>query len=419
MSSFHLHLSNRPVSHPALRKASMSMIYYEALSLTWLLVISIGILWMNQTWVTGMWQLALFVFAAVNAFILPKTVQLPGTTPLLIACGIPIWGALQMLTGHSAYNYASLLATMSWMTFPASMLLGLIMLREHRRRDMFLMSLWLLSAGVIALELYQLLILGRFTVLSSGYPLMSSNLFAELAELLLPAVLATSLRAGNKMWVGCGIAAMLLGTTIAAAARMGSVLLVLEIVAVFVAVRRMPGYRRLTWRKHGAPLLLMLVVVLALEGTAGLSGRLHDAHPLEGRSEVTQSALQMIRSRPLAGYGPGAFPIVYPQFAKLQTNGFVNHVHDDFLEIAVEGGAVGLILWLIVLATSLPAVRKAPWALGTFAILIHGLVDFPLYRPPVLALTAILLAAAAVRNGSKKQHVRQISELKTLPPRTM
>ena len=382
MSSFHLHLSNRPLSHPATRRTSLSIVYYEALSLTWLLVISIGILWMNQAWVTGMWQLALFVFAAINAFLLPRTVELPGTTPLLFACGIPIWGALQMLFGRSAYDYASLLAAMSWMTFPAAMLLGLILLREHRRRDMFLLSLWLLSVGVIALELYQLLVLGRYTVLSSGYPLMSSNLFAELAELLLPAVLATSLRVGNRLWLGCFIAALLLGTTIAAGARMGSVLLVLEIVAVFLAARRMPGYRRLGWRKHGFPLMLILGTVLALEGTANLNGRMRATRPLEGRSEVAQSALRMIRSRPIAGFGLGAFPVVYPQFAKLQTRGFVNHVHDDFLEIAVEGGAVGLVLWLIVLATSLPVVRKAPWAFGHHRDSSAWICRLPALPPP-------------------------------------
>ena len=419
MSSFHLHLSDRPLPQHWLRRLSLSIVHYEALGLTWLVFISICILPINQPWVNGVWQLSLFVFAAANTLLLPRTAKLNGTLALLFACCIPLWGAVQMLIGHASYNYATLLSAISWMTFPAFMLMGLILLRDHRHRDSFLMSLWLLSSAIIGLELYQLLILGRYSVLSSGYPLISSNLFAELAELLLPVVLATALRAGNRLWLGCGIAAMLFGTSIAAGARMGSVLLGLEIVAVFVVIRNATGYRRLTWRKHALPLALMLVMVLALEGTADLSGRLRETHPLEGRAQISQSALSMIRDRPIAGFGLGAFPIVYPEYAKLQTVGFVNHVHSDLLEITVEGGVIGLILWLAVLATSLPSAFRTPWAFGVFATLLHGVTDFPIYRPPVLALTAMILAAAAARRGLSNQPLQPKSELQKNQLRVM
>ena len=372
----------------------------HALALTLLLAVSVGILWMNLAWVTGLWQVALLAYAGVAAMLWPARVPKGKILALGLACAIPLWGTLQMATGRAAYGYATLLSVIAWTTVPAGFLLGLIVLRDQKVRDAFLQCLWVLAAAVTVLELYQRLVLGRYSVMSSGYPLISSNLYAELAELLLPAVLATAIRKGSNLWLGCGLSALMLATTVAAGARMGTVLLVLETVAVLVATRKAAGYRKLAWRKQGVPLVVLLLLVVGLEGTSGLSGRLRETDPLEGRAEVLHSAMQMIHQHPLAGYGLGAFPVVYPQFARLQTTSYINHVHNDYVELAVDGGIVALLLWLALLAVTLPSLLRAPWAFGIIAMLFHGLTDFPLYRAPVVALMAFLLAAATTRRSN-------------------
>lgn len=406
MSSFNIPFAtaNRAIAAPSLAYVRM-----EAWSLTALLLVCTGVLWMGLAWLTGLWQLAVFLFSACAVFALPQTVTLQGRIPLLLSFSIPLWGTLQMLLGRAAYNYVALQAVLSWSIFPAFMLLGLILLREYKIRDTFLSSLWFLSLAITGLELCQILVLGRYTLLPSGYPLMSSNLYAELAELLLPAVLATAIRKGGHLWLGCSLTALMVGTAVAAGARMGTALLLLEIGVVFWSTQRTPGYRTLALRKHGIALAALVLLALALEGTTGFYGKVRQQDDLSTRPRILHSALDMVRQHPVIGFGLGSFATVYPAFDHLNSPYTVNHVHNDYLEIAAESGAVGLLLWLVTLGFCIPSVLKTPWALGTLAILLHGFTDFPLYRLPVVALAALLFAAANARNASaqKKSLSRQ------------
>ena len=385
----------------------------HAAAITALLLTCVAIFWINSAWVNGLWQTLLLAYAGIAAMVWSDRVPQPTTRALSLACVIPAWGAIQIALGHSAYHYATLLSILAWTTIPAAFLLGLIVLRDRNVRDAFLHGLWFVAAAVTALELYQQLILGRYSVTSTGYPLISSNLYAELAELLLPAVLATALRKGSNLWLGCGLTALLLATTIAAGARMGTALLVLEVVAIFFAIHKKENYRQIVWRKQGLLLAALLLAVIGLEGTSGLSNRFEEADPLQARAAVLHSAVEMIHQHPFVGYGLGAFPIVYPQFAHVETQGYVNHVHNDYLELAAEGGIVALLLWFLFLASCLPAVVKAPWAFGIVATLLHAGSDFPLYRTPVIALMSFLLAAAATKGVDTRQRLRLKSRIKS------
>ena len=385
----------------------------HAVAITALLLASVATFSINSAWVTGLWQTLLLAYAAIAAMVWSARVPQSKTLALSLACAIPAWGAAQIALGHSAYHYATLLSLITWTTLPAAFLLGLIVLRDCNVRDAFLHCLWFVAAALTALELYQQLILGRYTVLSSGYPLLSSNLYAELAELLLPAVLATALRKGSNLWLGCGLGALMLATTIAAGARMGTALLLLEVAAVFLAIRKKENYRHIVWRKHGLPLAVLLLAVIGLQGTSGLSARFQEADPLQARTAVLHSAIEMIHQHPFVGYGLGAFPVVYPQFAHVETQGYVNHVHNDYLELAAEGGILALLLWVAFLATLLPVALKAPWAFGVVATLIHAGSDFPLYRLPVLTLMSFLLAAAATRSVDTRERYRLKSRTKS------
>jgi O-antigen ligase len=88
---------------------------------------------------------------------------------------------------------------------------------------------------------------------------------------------------------------------------------------------------------------------------------------------------------------------VYPQFASFDSGYQINHTHNDYLEIGVDAGLLGLLIWAAFLGTTIYLVRKIPWAIGLSALCIHGLTDFPIFRPPVAALLALLVAAALTR----------------------
>ena len=362
-----------------------------------LLLSSLGVVCLNNPALTGGWQLALFVFAMVVGLRPSAAIPLRTAVPLIAVSAIPVWGTVLMLLHRVAYPYASLLATLQWAVLPACMLLGVALFRSSNVRKLFFNAVAACAIVTTGLELFQLYLYGRYRVTFSGLPLISSNLYAELTELMLPIVLATSLRKGEHLWRGCGLVAIMVGTTIASGARMGSALVLLEIAAVLIFTRSRRGYLTLSWKLHAVPLLAMLLVAVGLEGTSLLSQKLFRDHMFEGRNEITQSAEEMISTHPVTGYGLGSFAIVYPKFSHVERDYFVNHVHNDYLELIAETGFVGLALWALAIVVALPAVIRAPWAFGVIAILIHSGTDFPLYRLPVVALLAMVLAAALSR----------------------
>jgi len=103
------------------------------------------------------------------------------------------------------------------------------------------------------------------------------------------------------------------------------------------------------------------------------------------------------------GAGPGTFGSVFPSFDTLATldKVYINRAHNDLLELAVELGVIGLALYLAALATLAAAFwhhvarHRGPddgvhWActLGLFAVLMHGLVDYPM-RVPLVAMVGL------------------------------
>lgn len=112
------------------------------------------------------------------------------------------------------------------------------------------------------------------------------------------------------------------------------------------------------------------------------------------------------------GSGLGSFPRVYAlhEDAGIFFGALVNHAHNDFLEIAVEGGLAGLLIvgafgwWWVhrLLAiwrspASSPFERAATVASAT--ILAHSLVDFP---ARTMAVAAVLATAVALMAEPRK-----------------
>jgi O-antigen ligase len=105
------------------------------------------------------------------------------------------------------------------------------------------------------------------------------------------------------------------------------------------------------------------------------------------------------------GSGLGSFAKVYPLFENPDSidQTWVNHAHNDYLEIAVEWGLPGIALVAIFLLWWLSAIwsmARAPnaslyakaGAIGSAAILLHSLVDFPLRTSAISSLFALCLA---------------------------
>lgn len=108
------------------------------------------------------------------------------------------------------------------------------------------------------------------------------------------------------------------------------------------------------------------------------------------------------------GTGSGSFPSVYPAYenADLVDAFFVNHTHNDYIELAMETGLPGILLMVATLLWWVGrsiAIWRAPIVdqfaraatIASGAILAHSMVDFPLRTSAIAAVFAMCLALMA------------------------
>lgn len=171
-----------------------------------------------------------------------------------------------------------------------------------------------------------------------------------------------------------------------------------------------------TWRSAGPKARALLVV-----GTAGLAlsvllvanpvnvlHRLgHDADDWGGRPTIWQVALEMGRQFPVTGVGLGAFESIAPVFQPKPVVVFFNHAHSQYLQWWAEGGAIGVLLalWLVAAAAAVltSRARRDPSALGhvrfgalagLIGLAVQCVWETPLVTPAVLWLTGLVSGVA-------------------------
>ncbi len=170
---------------------------------------------------------------------------------------------------------------------------------------------------------------------------------------------------------------------------------------------RIPGRRR-RWAWA-----LLALGILALAGSLAVAPRLGQSASVQQRLWVWQAALELWRSRPWTGVGPGGFFWNYPAFmlpAAAEEPG-LQHPHNVWLELAT-GWGVGGLAWLLALGGwALARIRDSlDWvALGLLAGLAagwaHGQVDAFLALPELagwLWMALGILATGRPRNTAEE-----------------
>ncbi len=196
-------------------------------------------------------------------------------------------------------------------------------------------------------------------------------------------------------------------------ARVGLAVALMFTGVVLVLVRR--GARPV--RTVAGLIAVALVLGGALTGAALLAGsRGDDAVPLDGASVLRLNgyygAAQMALARPLLGFGPGSYDVESPRFwTPYEQQWFASegkkndHVHNDLLETAADGGLLaaalylGLLLFAILASFRLAVLgldadqRKLGWILGAcfVAFAVDGLFGFNLRVPVSAGLFFLLL----------------------------
>ena len=166
-------------------------------------------------------------------------------------------------------------------------------------------------------------------------------------------------------------------------------------------------------RRRGARLALLAstltiaAVPLLSLGAGPLAARFasaeRDFFGSGGRATVWSDTVRLAAAHPVIGSGLGTFAEAYPPFRSPEVRAHYTHAHNDWLQAVAEGGLVGSLLLLAIVA---PVARRWPeavvgrggplvagFASGLAAFAAHAILDFPARIP---AVTAAALASGAV-----------------------
>lgn len=133
------------------------------------------------------------------------------------------------------------------------------------------------------------------------------------------------------------------------------------------------------------------------------------------RQDIWARSLQITGDHLPLGAGLGTFPALYPRYEDANAVDwiYVNHVHNDYLELVLEAGLPALLLlgaflfWWVSRAWALwrPAggrgmARAA--SIASAAILAHSAVDFPVRTAAIAATLAACVALMAEPNARRR-----------------
>jgi O-antigen ligase len=215
----------------------------------------------------------------------------------------------------------------------------------------------------------------------------NQNHFSALLFVSIPFVVYYGLFRGHLLSGSLGLITLLL-LLLAAGSRAGILIgLAITIVSVvFLSARsRLGGY--------GIPAVFIGLSLYTIGAWTKIDAEVVD--PAFGRAEFARTTIAGIEENWATGVGFGSFPKVYQIYEKGEMifKPYVNHAHNDYLELALEGGApvvflvaaYSVLLFAFSLAARRDPLQKMAFLSVSF-LLVHSLVDYPM-RTAALAMT--------------------------------
>jgi O-antigen ligase len=246
---------------------------------------------------------------------------------------------------------------------------------------------------------------------------VNHNHFAGLMELLFPIALVLafsgSVRGGKRVL-------LVFATTLMAASvflsqsRGGMFAVIVE--TVFLATFWMHQFSPKKAAAVFVAFCLVTALFLAWIAPQQVGSRITDIHD-PARWLIHRDSIHMFAAHPFLGSGFGSFATAFPRYRVFYDGFFINHAHDDYLELLLETGLAGwgVAVWFIVVLyreglRNLRSARLSPAAListaalaGCTGLLAHSFLDFNLHIPANAALFYVLCAIATAPPVSRSR----------------
>ena len=367
------------------------------------------------------WSIALFETGAAVVLLLWMAWQLttrevrvrwnPLFAPMLVFFGLVL---VQIACHHSPYLYDSLSELWLYIAYGILIFVAVQLLRADGILR-FGKTLALFGSVYAVFAVFQGFTSGgRIYWLikpraGSGYgSYVNHNHYAGLMELLLPIplvlVLSGLVRGGKRVLLA--FAATLMAASVFLCQSRGGMLAVI-VETLFLVIFWM---RQFSPRKSAAAFVAFCLITasfLAWIAPQQVGGRMTDIHD-PARWLIHRDSIRMFAAHPLLGSGFGSFATMFPRYREFYDGFFINHAHDDYLELLLETGLAGfgVAVWFIVVlyregfrnfrpAKISPAALISVAALaGCTGLLVHSFTDFNLHIPGNAALFYVLCAIA-------------------------
>jgi O-antigen ligase len=257
-----------------------------------------------------------------------------------------------------------------------------------------------------------------FNHIGSGYaqgPFQDRNLFAALMNLLWFPAAFIFLTANNSRFqlklLALGIGLFIISAGLFATTSRGGIAtsLLLMPVLLWAAYRNNQSRTRIVLIVLITALAYLCSALLLNATIADRTFQLSQDPSATARLLLWKSSIKMLLEHPVVGSGWGTFIHYYPAYRVPQENTTAGMLaHNDYLQLALEGGIPALLLQMCILSGLLIQLRRSlrrvadvaafesvTLLLGVSALFIHALVNFIFYQALMNILAGLYLARAA------------------------
>jgi O-antigen ligase len=190
--------------------------------------------------------------------------------------------------------------------------------------------------------------------------------------------------------------------------------------AVILAYSRSSGTQRISSATMGVLALLLGFFVVGQASMVGLL-RLTQIDPLtDYRTIISRNSFDLALQQVPTGAGFGSFVPLYQIHETPETMRpeYVNHAHNDWLELLIEGGIPALLLLAVFVAWYFAGLIRV-WRYGQGSqtalfsrmaslvvplLVLHSVVDFPLRTPALMVLFALCCGTMALQPEITKEN---------------